>query len=326
MKKKLLLIGLGAMMCLGMQNANAQDSITSVYPEPSASAYDYNTYMEITVAASSGITSFDEAVFSYNNENIVLEKNTYAGLNGAPDNLFIQLKVSYPGMTNYVKQAVDANADSFTITIKGVMCGETPVTASSLNNDRVTVKDGTVTLTYPLEKAPAYIPEESVWPEKIYSYWAPGAVGSTATLMFTQPVVSIYESTLVMGNVQDGNGPSSDDQKSYTIPTKFEGNKLILDFSGQHFDGKPSVVTVILRSVDGANGMPADFGDGSVSLFEHLSFSAEEAPGSGGTGVETILQENLEGKTIYNVKGEKVNSQNLKPGIYVIDGKKVLMK
>ena len=327
MKIKLLSIGLGVIMCMGMQSAMAQVNVNSVYPEPTDQSYDYNTYYEVTVSATAGITSFEEATFSYNDKSIELEKNTYAGLNGAPDSQIIQLKISYPGMTNYVKQAVDAGADSFTLTIKGVMCGDTPVTGSTLNNDRVKVSDGTISLTYPLETAAAYLPDESVWPEKIYSYWAPGAEGSTATLVFSQDVVKVYEATLTMAQVQDGGGAGANDLKSYTLPTKFDGNKMIIDFSGQHFEGRSNTVTVILRGIDGANGLPADLGNGSVSLFQYLTFVNEPAPNNGGSdGVESILQDNIKSQNVYNLKGEKVNSENLDKGVYIINGKKVMVK
>ena len=327
MDKKFKLIGMGAMLLLGIHGANAQVSIKEVYPEPSDKSYDYNTYMEITVTASEGITTFDEATFNYNDKSIILEKNTYAGLNGAPDSQFLQLKVSYPGLTNYVKQAVGANADSFTIKITGVMCGDTPVTASSLDNPRVTVDNGTVSLTYPLQAAPTYLPEESVWPDPLYSYYAPGAPGSTATLVFSQPVVSAYESTLVMMEAIDGGSAPGEDVESYTIPYSFDGNRMILDFSDKHFEGTKKTVTVIIRSVDGDNGLPADFGGGSVTIFQHLSYVNETAPGSSESdGVETILQEDLKGKSVYNLKGEKVDSRNLEKGIYVINGKKVMVK
>ena len=44
------------------------------------------------------------------------------------------------------------------------------------------------------------------------------------------------------------------------------------------------------------------------------------------SGVESITDENLQDKVIYDLQGRKVSGENLAPGIYVIDGKKTVIR
>lgn len=320
MNKTLLLSALFGMAVLG---AKAQVGVSSVYPAPSATeAYSYNLYYDITVSASEGITSFGTATFSYNDESVTLEKGDYAGLNGAPDNYFLQLKISTPGLTNYAQMAMEAGAENFKITITDVMCGDTPVTENLTGNDNITVDNGTITLTYKVEAVPVYLPEESYWPLNFYSYWAPGDPNGIAKLVFSKDVVSVYEVDVVMAEVAEGSEGVDDSVDSYNLLDKvsFSGNVMSIDFTGTQYDSFKSKCTVIIKSVYGADGQPAILNGNSVTLYQVLNYLDETA---GITSLEAVKEGNNE---IYNLKGVKVSSNDLTPGLYIINGKKVLVK
>lgn len=328
-----MILGLGMLAISGIAQAQAP-AITIVYPEPSSSMpYDYNTYYDITVSANQSITSFEAATLSYNAENITLNKD-YAGLNGPEDGYFIQLKVSTPGMTNYVKQAVTAGADSFTIVITGVKCGDTLVTGNSTDNGNVVVDNGTVTLTYSIANPPLYMAEQSTWPAKFLNYWEPGDPDAVATLVFSENVESVFEAKVIMGQVKVGSENGEAQYPEYALEPKFDGNKMIIDFAGVNYEpsGNISNVTVLIINVTGENGLPADF-DGSVYLNEYIPFGGTVSggegsgggttPGDGPSGVNSIQKVENDVDVIYNLKGEKVNPNNIVPGIYIVNGQKV---
>lgn len=338
--------------------SQAQVNITNVEPAPSTNPYDVATYKEIIIVANQGLTDFTAATFSYNDQNITLEKGIYALLNGAPDNFFLQIKVSYPGMTNYVQDALDAGADSFTVTITGVESNGTMVTGNSTNNDLIEVNNGTISLTYTLGEAPKYLPDDSSWPSIFYNYWEADDPQGVAVLVFDQEVKSVYEASVVMAKVVEGGQAGGDNLDSYMLTPKVDGNTVILDFTGVKRVSDTSTVTVKVTTVTGENGLPANMGEGSVSLFKYLTFENSPAPSNGDPndpgngdgdnndpgngdpnnpgngdgdnndpmdGISTITVDKASVKNIYNLKGEKVNPNNLTPGIYIIDGKKVML-
>ena len=299
-------------------------AITDVFPEPTLEPYDYNMYQEIIVTADQSITSFDKVFFSYLEEEMELPKGSYVGLNGPNDHRILQIKISAIGMTNYAEIAAKAGADNFSIKITGLLAQGVPVTEKDIENPEVLVDNGTVILNYACEEAPSYMASESIWPETFYSYWSTGNPDGIATLVFDQPILSVGSANVVMAYAEPGAVGGEGEVQSYNITPRIDGNKVILDFTGVVRLSDTSQVTVGVENVIGENGLTATMTPGSVGLYKHISYVATEAP-EDPSALESILKEN-ETQVIYNLNGVKLEKNKLIPGVYIINGKKVLVK
>ncbi|MCH5226469.1 MAG: hypothetical protein J1F16_01420 [Muribaculaceae bacterium] len=318
--KNSILLSLGLVCMMGF-TAQAQVSVVTVEPAPSSNSYDPVTNYEIMVYANQGITTFGEATISYNDTELTLEKGLYAGTNGAPGAEGLQLKISYPGLpVNYVKQAMEAGANSFTVKITDVMCGDEPVAESSLDNPYIEVNNGTITLEYGLSAPAVYLADDSVWPATFYKYWAPGEMGSVAIMVFDQPVKEVYEANVIMAHAEPSS-PLPDGVEVYPLTPIIDGDTISFDLAGVERDSSRSEVTIQVTTVTGENGLPADMGGGSPVFTLYLPYSAQEVGGVAG-----IATDANQANTIYNLNGVKVNSEKPQPGIYIINGKKVVVK
>lgn len=323
--KKTLIAAMGLLAFAA--TANAQVGVTMVEPAPSAQSFDYTSYKDVQVFFNTQI-QYDEATISYGDVTQPMAKFLYSDVIRNFD--CIQLFVAYPELEqNFVQEALNAGATSFTVTLTGVKSsdGGVPVTQNLTKDDLVKVDNGTVTVTYNLEQAPRYLPEESKWPNIFYRYWEPGNPDAIATLVFDQPIVSVYEVTVVMAKAIPNKPSGGDVVTYYQITPKIDGNKLILDFAGQEYEPATAEVTVTVTNVMGENGLPAlmpgERGE-EIYLFQYIKYSAENAPEST-DGIATI--EDVKGvEEIYNLNGVKVSGDKLTPGIYVINGKKTVVK
>lgn len=293
-------------------------SITEVFPAPSAEPFDYNIYQEILVFSDFGFGTMGEATFSYGDETIVLGSQ-YAFLNNAGQGRMIQLRVAFMGYDNLVKQAIEAGAESFTITITDVTSNGLPLAADATDNEYITVDNGTLTMTYPISPVPEYLPSESTWPSTFYSFWNQGNPDGIATLVFSQPIASVGNAVVTMAQVGPGFSTGDKEIYSYTLEPVIDGNKVILDFTGVQRDDYTSTVTVIVQSVIGENGLTATLGEYGAALYEYIPYSSESS------AVSTIETENAP-KAVYNLQGVKVDANNISSGIYIVNGKKVIVK
>lgn len=293
-------------------------SITEVFPAPTAEPFDYNTYQEIVVFSDYGFGSMGEATFSYGDQTIVLGSQ-YAFLNNTAQGRAIQLRVAFMGYDNLVKMAVESGADSFTITIKDLLCNGLPLAADATNNEYITVDNGTLTMTYAISEAPVYQASESTWPAVFYSFWPQGNPDGKATLVFSQPIKSVSLATVAMAKVGPNVSTGDKEIESYTLVPQIDGYKVILDFTGENRYDFTSTVTVIVSGVMGENGMTADMGEYGSALYQYINYSSETS------GVSAIEIENAP-KAVYNLQGVKVDAANLSSGIYIINGKKVAVK
>lgn len=321
MKKKILFAALFAGISVAGFTAKAQTALVTVEPAPSDEAYAYNTYYDIQLGFSGEIT-FDSAVLSYNDTEIELPSSLTGVIR---NNDYIQLVVSNPNYKNYIQEAADAGASSFVLTVKGVESDGAPVSENKFDNEYVTVDNGTVTLTYKIEAPAKYLPEASTWPEVFYEYWEPGNTDAIAVLVFDQPVVSVYEASVVMAEVVQGSQANGDELLSYELnPSDFviEGNTISIDFAGVKRPGNNAMVTVVIKTVTGENGLSAEFGNG-VTLFKSIPYMAGEAPEA---GIAELLNDKSGKEGIYRIDGVKLTKDNLPGGLYIVNGKKVLVK
>ena len=252
-------------------------NVSSVQPTP-GEVIDTALYTDIQISSSSGaVTTWGEVTFTYGNESVILNQGAYAGYvttNGYPE--FLQIR-NVPELINL---ASDAGAGSFTITVKDLVAAGVPVTLNETGNSSVTVEDGTVTITYPLESPVKYLAEESTWPATFYNYWEPGDESALATLVFNQNVGSVEEVNVMMGAV-DPSQMTGGSGTTYSISPQLDGNKVILDFAGvERVDATAGQVTVEVKTVKGENGLTVNFGtlESTSNLYQYIVYKNEAAP------------------------------------------------
>ena len=329
--KKLLIAG--AVALLGCAGAGAQTALTNVDPAPGTAAFDYNTYWDIQVFFSSKI-SYEGATFAYNDEVVDLT-STYTDI--IRDEDCIVLRISNPSLANnYVQQAVEAGASSFTVSILGVESNGEPVNANNMNNNMISVDNGTVSITYNIESPAKYLPDESTWPETFYEYWEPGDPDAMIVLVFSQPVIEVYEPSVIMAHAVPNSIVGGDDLVSYELEAEIVDGNVVIDLSGVHRPGNTKEVTVYITSVTCENGMPANMTNG-VNLLQYLPYVNTAAPSEPGNpdnpdhpddpnGIESIISDSNGVKAIYDLNGRKLKEGATGNGIYIIDGKKVVVR
>ena len=301
-------------------------AVTVVTPSPTVDAsFDYLTNNQILVEASQGISSFGEITISYND---VTEKISGNHLSGPPSKYLLVVAIAEIGSPNYAKQAVDAGAESFTVTIKDLYADGVPVTGNDTNNDNITVDNGTVTITYSVAKALSYLPKESSWPSTFYSYWEEGDPNAVATLVFDEPVKKVDQVTVTMAQLTQGSEGGEEIVNSYFVDDiTIDGSKVYIDFAGIEYYGNTKTVTVIVMNVTGESGLPANMGGGNL-LFQYIPYSSDVAPDYPGSGSVDSLASDLIDAAIYNINGVRVNTSihTLPSGLYIINGKKIIVK
>ena len=251
-------------------------AITSILPDPTNDFfYDYLTEQNIVVQADGPMSSFGEVTISYLDQVVPIRGNRKSGpTNGE----FLTIVTADPGSTNYVLPAVEAGADSFTITVKDYKVNGLPVTGNATGNPNVTVEDGTVSFSYKLTKAPAYLAAESTWPATFYSSWEKGDPSGIATLVFDQPISFVGEATLIMAAYNLGETGGETPARTYPLTPVVEGNKVIIDFTGTQYSGTSSIVSVLVVNVRGVNGLPSTFNAYNTAMVMQLPYVNEAAP------------------------------------------------
>lgn len=300
-------------------------SLSLVEPNPTmASAFDYNTYNDVLFTCTQPISSFESVTFSYLDQEINMEG--YARIVGTVNTMtHLQVQVAAVGRTNFVAQAADAGAESFTITVTGLKAVGTDVTINATGNESIVVENGKVSVTYAVAQAASYEQELSYWPETFYEYWEEGNPTGIAKMVFTQPIARVSNASVTMGAVTPGTEGGENVYETYTIKPTIEGNTVFLDFTGFERPSDARMATVVVTGVVGENGLIASLG-GNV-FYKQIPFVAGTAP-EGSVGVESLINEgNLDG-AVYNLNGVKVGEslEGLAPGIYILNGHKVLVK
>lgn len=277
-----------ALMGCGL-SASAQ-SVTKVTPSTDE-VYNYVNTKEIMVTVTGSVTNYSKVTLNYGTNNSVelsgTPDNKYGvATNGSSTAKFLQIGgASYPEYVALINQIATSGNDSFQVVIEGLEDTTGPVTTNETGQEGVEVANGTVTLTYGLQEAPNYLPQQSTWPQTIYSYWNKGAASALVTLAFDQEIVSVSDCKMVMGHVEKGSEGGGSFLTEYNlIPNvTVSGTKLMIDLSGVERTGNQNVVTIILSNVVGKNGLQANFSSGNVvdkTLYQELNYSNTTAPGS----------------------------------------------
>lgn len=310
-----------------MSESATSEVLTSVAPS-TAKVFNYITQADINILASAGISSIGKATLSYGNESLEMDPERFGvSLNGPSATQWIQIGgASFPNFKSYIKEIAQEGVKSFTITIENVEAGGLPVSGSDVDEPGITADNGTISVTYGIDVAPLYLPSKSTWPDLFYSYWSPGNPSALIKLAFDMNIASVGETKVVMGQVNPKSETQDDVYDEYPLTNiNIEGYVVTIDLAGVERIGNKNTVTVEVANVVATNGMPVDMTEygTTLTLFQYMSYSSEKAPGSSGvTSIEAVKGEDV----IYNLNGIRVNKQNLTPGIYIINGKKVALK
>ena len=316
----------GVDFTFSMQESEVYESVVDVDPAPDQ-IFDYVLSPEIKIFCSGNVTKIGETTFNYNDESVVLDPALYGVFpNGPLNSQFLQIGgVSFPAFRTLVAAAANSDAETFTITLKDVEANGIAVTKNETTLEGVDVTDGVISVTFKILPAAQYIPAESYWPETFYNSWPKGDKNGIAVMKFNQDIAKVSEVQLIMGHADYG----SQSETVYTTydlsnDVTIDGSEVKIDFTGVTRSASQKEVTVSISGIIGTNGMPADlseFGVTSQLLFVYIPFV-----NSAYSGVAT-LEDVVNGEDlIYDLNGVKVNKSTVTPGVYVINGKKVLVK
>lgn len=312
-----------------MSEASASSEfVTDVFPN-TRSNFNYVITKEMQISASGGVSGFGNVTLSYGDKEIPLDAQTYGiGLNGPSTAYFLQIGSNTNSEFSKLIAAIAYDgAESFTVTVTDLKAGGNPVVSNESGQAGVTVDNGTVSITYELKPAPLMLQDETYWPSTFYSYWEAGDKDGIAVLKFNQDISSVDEIQLIMGHViynsQTENVYAVYDMKG---KTQIEGNTMSIDFTGveRYATGKADDITVTVSNIIGTNGMPVDmagYGETNVLMFKYIPYS-----NGAYTGVASIEEATKGNAEVYNLQGVKLDKSNLKAGLYIINGKKVVIK
>ena len=312
-----------------MSEASASSEfITDVFPN-TRSNFNYVVTKEMQISASGGVSGFGNVTLSYGDKEIPLDAQTYGiSLNGPTNGYFLQIgSNTNTEFSKLIAAIAYDGAETFTVTVTDLKAGGNPVVSNESGQSGVTVDNGTVSVTYELKPAPLMLQDESYWPSTFYSYWEPGDNNGIAVLKFNQDIASVYEIQLIMGHViYNSQTEIVYDVYDMKDKTQITGNTMSIDFTGvaRYGTGRTEDITITISEIIGTNGMPVDmdgYGVTDVMMFKYIPYSNEAY-----TGVASIEEATLENTEVYNLQGVKLDKSCLKAGLYIVNGKKVVVK
>lgn len=156
-----------------------------------------------------------------------------------------------------------------------------------------------------------------------------GSKSMTATLVdndATQALISMISNGPVTVKMEDYGGFEKVGELPYPLPTSnsqittnpgdimlYQGNSIVIFYESNSWSYTP------LGKIDGATAanLREFLGKGNLSLTILLTPNA---------GINNIQADKLEENEVYDLAGRKISSHPTKPGIYLINGKKHLIK
>lgn len=227
---------------------------------------------------------------------------------------------------NAYKQALEnaAPMSSCTITLQDVNYAGSPLSSSAVSG--VVVENGSVSFSYIID-TPISIKDE-IWPTVFEPYWPEGDPDGIALIEFTQDIAEVGGVIAMSGIHVYGTPPNENDSMdAYSIPFFYENNVLTIDFTGKrHEMTNTKEVTIMISGIFGVNGLHGTF-DGYPVIQHYMPYSDIE------NGFVDLI--NMDPNAVYEVfdlngtrviEGNAKSLQNLKPGIYIINGHKILIK
>lgn len=220
------------------------------------------------------------------------------------------------------------------LTIKADL-GGIPVTKNDTGyDDGITITDeGVITITW-TKPAENIAVVSQTWPEKIYRLSPEGDPALMATITFNMDLSTTQLPSVTYGFGQQYAGSPSggdDPDPGAELPAsnvKVDGKTLTINFSGIDFgavrDEQPnknySTITIFVGNIFGADGQK--FVEQTPGFQKWITYVNENAPTLGISSIESSMKE----KAIYNLQGVKVSEKDARNGVFVIDGKKVMVK
>lgn len=147
------------------------------------------------------------------------------------------------------------------LVVNDVNYGDIPLMASSLNNEFISIEDGTLTLTYFSEPSVPFTLTSQEWPEKLVPYPNIGGEYSTATLTFSYPVAKLTATLLFYSNYILQSQVEVPGQVD--IPASIDGNVVTLNFGGidlTQVEGYTplSSYSIVVQGIFAENGLKCD--------------------------------------------------------------------
>lgn len=214
-----------------------------------------------------------------------------------------------------------------TLTLENVNYNGIELVASALNNTAVVVKDGNVSVTWTRPAVDMSIVSES-WPQTVYSNSANGDSALIATITFNENIISKPSASMVFGSQVWGSGSAGDNpDPGMDLPCSVTGATITVDMSGINFGSLYSTgsktyneITVFIGNIIGADGQK--FNQKNPGIAKVIPYNNNAT-----SGVNSLESEAAE-TPVYNLEGVKVGNslEGLSKGIYVVNGKKVVVK
>ena len=324
---------------LSTEKLQVDATLTYCFPEPGTPFDEGLGINDVVLEFDQPLESVENVYLSYTDkEGEVQTINVPSGDEGYELNN--QLMIIRIANTNNVYNTAKQNADyayPIFVNIDGLMCKAGPVGAVNLHagNEFVTIgENGNISIEYELMDAVRLVSVE--WPEAIYSYFPEGSEAGLATLTFNGPVTAqAAQISMIMGMHYRGSASGEEVDPYWNIPIYLNEDRTILtvDFTGIDF-GQSLVsdyteVTVMISNIKGENGMVAILTPDESSFVSTLDkfLPYVDEPYEGETdAIESLINNESNENVIYNLQGVRVNPNNLSKGLYIINGKKVMVK
>lgn len=233
----------------------------------------------------------------------------------------------------------------FTVTVENIEAVDESALTLADGIENVTIENGTVTIAYQMELGPTVVNQEI--PKVFYTFWPEGSGAGNAVIIFDQPIATVETAQIQMGHQTWGSETAGgDDPIPYFNFTPVINNQTVsvfmdgVDFqelADKFVKNDLSVyteVTFFLHGIYGTNGLPYR-ANGLPVLVNYIPFENEPYPGDEPTpddpttGIGSLLNSEFNGDAmhkIYNLQGVEVNPDNLSRGIYIVNGKKVVIR
>ncbi|MCH5224828.1 MAG: hypothetical protein J1D77_02470 [Muribaculaceae bacterium] len=242
----------------------------------------------------------------------------------------------------YSEAKKDADYDfPFYINFENIECGAGPVTSVNLKEggEFITIGSGSnVSIEYNFIDNVRLL--DAVIPNPFYAFWPEGTAAGMAVMTFDSPInMKEAEISLVMGHhIPGASGTRADDDPDPFFSPSYSLNDdntvLTIDFTGVSYDERLQKtyeeVSLIITGIYGENGLLAIMGGGTeenpavdnyfLRFIPYVNEAYDPA------GIENILAEGESIKGVYNIQGIKVDPDKIQKGIYIVNGKKVMVK
>lgn len=321
---------LGSLTCVFSleAGATATASITNIQPTPGGAYDTVNFHSSFNVVGSPSNLTTEGVTLTYVPAG-ESEATTIETANGSMDGDAYRCPAS--DIVRLLEANEIADGTDIVVTLLGTRANGSYVEEyTGPGREYVVVgEEGRVEITFTASTAP--VPLSYSFPDPLYNRFAAGNPEAVGYIVYSSDIESVSEVSVVQGHIVQGGQTGGDNPPaSVYIPASnvtVEGNTVYIDFGGVDLSDLPvGEVTLYIPGVLGTNGLYADYDGFSVGTY-YLTLA------DGESGIGNVVG-NAEGVwSVYDLGGVNVlNAENasmlrdLRPGIYVVNGRKVLLR